>query len=156
MSTLIKDWCRWQWPRCLRRELSSPAHTGVVGSGLTWDIDICVRLFSVHAVVCQVVALRWADSPSKESYGFYMKFRELKNGKGPTKGCRAIYRQLKIILRDFSLHSFFYMDMHVCIYVRVSVLKMTFEAFDGWSPILISKSCRCRLSRHCIFKFLYR
>jgi hypothetical protein len=37
--------CRSQRPRTLRRELSSPAQTGIVGSNPTRSMDVCVRLF---------------------------------------------------------------------------------------------------------------
>jgi hypothetical protein len=36
------------------------SNMGVVGSNLTRDTDVCVRLY--------VEALRWADPPIKESY----------------------------------------------------------------------------------------
>jgi hypothetical protein len=43
------------------------SNTGIAGSNPTWDMDVCVRLFCVCAIPCvQVVALRWADPPSKK------------------------------------------------------------------------------------------
>jgi hypothetical protein len=44
------------------------SNTGILGSNLTRDMDVCVRLYYVCAVLCvQVAALRLADPPSKES-----------------------------------------------------------------------------------------
>jgi hypothetical protein len=40
----------------------------------------------------QVVALRCADPPSKESYRLYKKIKKLKKEQGPTKFCRTIDR----------------------------------------------------------------
>jgi hypothetical protein len=41
-------------------------------------------------VVLRVAALRRADSPSKESNRLQVGLRNLKSGRSPTKGCRAI------------------------------------------------------------------
>jgi hypothetical protein len=50
----------------------------------------CVRLFYVCVVMCVGGGLARADSPSKDSYRLYIRSRNLKSGKGPTKGRRAI------------------------------------------------------------------
>jgi hypothetical protein len=42
------------------------SNTGIAGSNPTRGMDVCVRLCRVCVVLC---ALRWADPPSKESYG---------------------------------------------------------------------------------------
>jgi hypothetical protein len=45
-----------------------------MGSNPTCDMNVCVRLFCVCAVLCvQVATLRRADPPSKESYRQYKK-----------------------------------------------------------------------------------
>jgi hypothetical protein len=42
---------------------------GITSSNPTWDMDICVRLFCVCAVLCvQIAALRRADPPAEGSY----------------------------------------------------------------------------------------
>jgi hypothetical protein len=55
--------------RCKAWTVFSCSNTGIVGSSPTWDMDICVDLFCVCAVLCVKVAALWrADRPSKESY----------------------------------------------------------------------------------------
>jgi hypothetical protein len=42
---------------------------GIFSSNSTQGMDICVSVYSVFMLSCvYVVALRWADSPSKESH----------------------------------------------------------------------------------------
>jgi hypothetical protein len=62
-----------------------------VGSNPTQGIDVCVRLFYVCAVLCEVAALRRADHSSKESYRLRKNdYGTEVEAQGPTKGCRAI------------------------------------------------------------------
>jgi hypothetical protein len=82
--------CRSQWPRGLRHELSSTEQT--LGS---WDripFEVWISVFFVYSVFVlfrvQVVALRRADPPSKESYRLCKRSRKYKSGQGPTKVCR--------------------------------------------------------------------
>jgi hypothetical protein len=65
----------------------------IVGSNPTQCIDVCVRLFFVLYCV-QVAASRRADPPSKEFYRPCKRSRKWKSGQGPTKGCKAIDRQI--------------------------------------------------------------
>jgi hypothetical protein len=45
------------------------SNTGFVCSNPAWGMDVSVRLFCIHAVLCvHVAVLRRADPPSKESY----------------------------------------------------------------------------------------
>jgi hypothetical protein len=64
--------------------------TGVLGSNLTWGMDVCVRLFWVCTVLCAGSALATGWSPSKESYQLCKSARKRKSDQGPTKGCRDI------------------------------------------------------------------
>jgi hypothetical protein len=52
----------------------------------------------------QVVALRWANPSSKESYRLCKRSRNWKSGQGPTKGCRAIDRPIDGIVYNGSSH----------------------------------------------------
>jgi hypothetical protein len=52
------------------RAVFNLSNTGIVGSNLTRCMDVCPR-FSVLCCPMQVVALRQADPPSKESYQMY-------------------------------------------------------------------------------------
>jgi hypothetical protein len=63
------------------------SNTGIVGSNPTRGVDVCLRLFCVHAV-----ALRRGNPPSKEFYRLCIGSRNWKSGQGP-KGCRAIERK---------------------------------------------------------------
>jgi hypothetical protein len=56
------------------------SNTGIVGSNSTRDMDVCVRLFCVYAVL-QAAALRRADPPSKESYRSRRRSRNWKSAK---------------------------------------------------------------------------
>jgi hypothetical protein len=84
---------RSQWPRCLRRELSSLAQTLGKWVRIPLEAWMSVSVYSVFVLSCvYVAALRQADPPSKESYGLCKRSRNWKSGQGPRKGCRVINR----------------------------------------------------------------
>jgi hypothetical protein len=75
------------------------SNTGIVGSNPTWSMDVCVYLFCVCVQsFVQAAALRWAYHLAKDSYQLCKRFRNWKSSQGPTKGCRAIERQINNIL----------------------------------------------------------
>jgi hypothetical protein len=87
--------CRSQWPRGLRHELSSPAQ--ILGSWVriplgAW-ISVCVYPMIVLSCV-QVAALRQADPRPRSPTNCSKQSRNWKSGRGPTKGCRAIDREI--------------------------------------------------------------
>jgi hypothetical protein len=87
------DASRSQWPRGLRHELSSPPQT--LGSCVRIPLEawMSVCVYSVFVLSCvQVVNLRRADPPSKESYRLCKRSRNWKSGQGPLKGCRVLDR----------------------------------------------------------------
>jgi hypothetical protein len=56
-------------------------------------MSMCV--YSVFVLSCvQVEALRWADPRLRSPTDYVKRPRNWKSGQGPTKGCRAIDRQL--------------------------------------------------------------
>jgi hypothetical protein len=58
------------------------SNTGIMGLNPTWDMDVCLHLFCVCAVLCvQVAALQWADPPSKESCQLRKRSRNWKVAK---------------------------------------------------------------------------
>jgi hypothetical protein len=60
---------------------------GIVGSNLTWGMDVCVYVYSVFVLSCVwVAALRRADPPSKEYYRLCITFTKLKKTPGSNKG----------------------------------------------------------------------
>jgi hypothetical protein len=62
------------------------SNTGIMGSNPTQDMDVCVRLFCLHAVVCvQTAALQMADPPSGFLTTMY-KIMKLKERPRPNKG----------------------------------------------------------------------
>jgi hypothetical protein len=90
-ETLLNDLrdkhSRWQCPRGLRHQLSSPAWT--LGSWVRIPLEawmsVCAFILFVLSCV-QVTALRRADPPSKESYRLCIGLRNWKSGQGPTEG----------------------------------------------------------------------
>jgi hypothetical protein len=56
--------------RSKARTVFGRSNTGIVGSNLTWGMDVCPR-FSMLCCPVLVEALHQADLPSKESYQLY-------------------------------------------------------------------------------------
>jgi hypothetical protein len=83
-------------PRGLKHELSSPTQT--LGSWFeSHSRHGCLCSFILFMLFCvQIEALRRADPPSKESYRLCIRLRNWKSSEGPTKGCKAIDRQIDI------------------------------------------------------------
>jgi hypothetical protein len=77
---------------------------GIVGSNPAWGMDVCVRLFYVCIVLLMQVAVLWeADPQSRDSYLLCKKDQETeKTAKvQPTKGCRAIDRQIHRLIKKY-------------------------------------------------------
>jgi hypothetical protein len=64
-------------------------NSGIVGSNPTWGMDVRVRLFCFHAVLCAGSGLATGPSPV-QGVPLCKRFRNWKSGQGRTKGCRAI------------------------------------------------------------------
>jgi hypothetical protein len=76
--------------------VSARSNAGIVGSNPTLGMDVCVRLFCAWAVlcVCRGPAMGW--SPIQGVLLTVYKIMNLKNDKGPKKGCRAIDEWMNI------------------------------------------------------------
>jgi hypothetical protein len=83
--------CRSQWPRALRHELSSPAPTLKSWVRIPLESWMSVCVYSVCDASClQVVVLRRADPPFKESYWVCKRSRNWKAAKVQQNCCRTI------------------------------------------------------------------
>jgi hypothetical protein len=66
------------------------SNSTVVGSNHTRGMDVCVRLFCVYVVLCAGSGLATGWSPTRRVLSTVYRIKKLKNGQGPTKGCRTI------------------------------------------------------------------
>jgi hypothetical protein len=62
------------------------SNTGIVGSSLTWGMDVCVRLFCV----CVGSGLATGSSPIQGVYRLCIGLKNLKKAAKVHKGCRVI------------------------------------------------------------------
>jgi hypothetical protein len=77
--------------RCKASTVFARSNTGIVDSNPIRGMDVCVCVYSVSVLSSvQVAASRLADPPSKGPTDCVIRSRNLKSGKGPTKGCIAI------------------------------------------------------------------
>jgi hypothetical protein len=98
--------CRSQWPRGLRNELSSPAQTLLSWFRIPFKAWMSVSVYSTFVLsFVQVTALRRADPPSKGSFRLCKRSRKWKTGQGSTKSRRAIDRYKDAyVLWSYQLH----------------------------------------------------
>jgi hypothetical protein len=72
-----------------------PLQTGVVGWNPTQGMDVCERLFCVCVVLCVGSGLATGWSPLEGALSTVYWIKKLKKRPSPTKGCRAIERQIQ-------------------------------------------------------------
>jgi hypothetical protein len=72
------------------------SNTEIVGSNLTREMDVCMSLFCLCAVLCAGSGLATGWSPVRGVLPTVYRIKKLKSSQGPTKGCRAVDRYVMI------------------------------------------------------------